>query len=206
MTRLLTKRLFTEADLALPEIQSFHCGDERWDREVAGWIKSASGGNSVVEDMRRFGTEVWLYRDDQGELVGFSSLGQTTYTWPVGSKRKERVQVIPFIGVHAKFKGEPKDAKRDDKYAYQILDDLLACAAEKALSGGLFALLVLSVDDQNKRAIRFYENRDFFDLKIPRVDTAAGITYMRMARYLDDLVAQLREEQDETSGDPPTGA
>src|SRR3984957_21242955 len=99
MTRLLTKHVFTAADLSLPEVRNFHCGDERWDLEVSEWIKSASGDNSVIEDMNRFGTEVWLHRDDQGALVGFSSLGETKYTWPVGSKKKEIVSVIPFIGV-----------------------------------------------------------------------------------------------------------
>lgn len=193
MTRLLTKTPFTEADLSLPEIQSFHCGEERWDKEVAEWIKAPAGENSVVEDMKRYGTEVWLYRDDQSKLVGFSSLGQTKYTWPVGSKKKEKVNVIPFIGVHADFKGEPKDAERDDKYAYQILDDLLATAADRALESGVYALIVLSVDDQNRRAIRFYENREFVDLKIPREDAEKGIVYLRMARQLDDLVAELRK-------------
>ena len=139
MTRLLTKKPFTEADLEMPEIQAFDCGPDRWDIEVATWIKSASGDNSVIEDMKRFGTEVWLFRDDQGKLVGFSSLGQTKYTWPVGSKKKETVNVIPFVGVHKDFKGEPKEAERDDKYAYQILDDLLAETAVRALTSGVYA-------------------------------------------------------------------
>ena len=42
MTRLLTKTAFTAVDQALPEIQSFHCGEERWDKEVTEWIKSLS--------------------------------------------------------------------------------------------------------------------------------------------------------------------
>ena len=45
-----------------------------------------------------------------------------------------------------------------------------------------------------------YENREFVDLKMPRVDAAVGITYMRMARDLSDLVAQLREEPGEPTG------
>jgi hypothetical protein len=45
-----------------------------------------------------------------------------------------------------------------------------------------------------KHVFTEYENREFFDLKIPRVDAAAGITYMRMARCLDDLVAQFGTE------------
>lgn len=76
--------------------------------------------------MRDYGTEVWLYRDDQGELVGLASLGRTKYIWPLGGKKMETVLAIPVLGVREKFKGEPKGADRDDNYAYQILDDLLA--------------------------------------------------------------------------------
>lgn len=194
MASLLTKQVFTASDLGLPEVQQFHCGDEPWDREVADWIKSASGENSVIEDMKRFGTEVWLHRDEQGVLVGYSSLGETKYTWPIGTKKKEVVSLIAFIGVHEQFKGMPKDAERDDKYAYQILDELLAYAAEKTLSGQRYSLVVLSVDERNTRAIRFYEYREFFDLKIPRLDKEKNITYKRMARHLDDLIEQLRSD------------
>jgi ribosomal protein S18 acetylase RimI-like enzyme len=177
MVRLLTKYPFSEADIALPEVQAFDCGDAPWDVEVAEWIKSRSGDNSVLEDKRRFGTEVWLYRDEDGRLVGYGSLGQTKYTWPVGTKRKEIVSVIPFIGVERAFHGEPRDAAdRNDKYAYQILDDLLDHAAGITTR---FPLVALSVDDRNTRAIKFYQYKGFVDLKIPRV--VAGVTYVRMA-------------------------
>ena len=181
MVRLLTKYPFSEADIALPEVQAFDCGDDPWDLEVAEWIESRSGDNSVLEDMKQFGTEVWLYRDEDGLLVGYSSLGQTKYTWPVGTKKKETVSVIPFIGVQRGFRGEPRDAvDRNDKYAYQILDDLLAYAAGIKTR---FPLVALSVDDRNTRAIRFYRHRGFVDLKIPKV--VAGVSYMRMAIPLD---------------------
>ena len=86
MITVLKKTPFTELDLGFPEVQTFSCGGERWDVEVAEWIKSRSGPNSVLEDIERFGTEVWLYRTADGHLVGFSSLGQTTYIWPPKSK------------------------------------------------------------------------------------------------------------------------
>ena len=162
MVRLLTKYTFSEADIGLPEVQAFDCGDDPWDLEVAEWIKSPSGDNSVLEDMKQFGTEVWLHRDEDGQLVGYSSLGQTKYTWPVGTKKKETVNVIPFIGVQKEFQGEPKDAEdRNDKYAYQILDELLSYAAGIR---NRFPLIALSVDVRNTRAIKFYRHRGFEDL------------------------------------------
>jgi hypothetical protein len=108
MVRLLKKYTFSEADVALPEVQAFYCGDEPWDREVTEWIKSATGDNSVLEDMKQFGTEVWLHRDENGMLVGYSSLGETKYTWPVGSKKKEVVNVLPCIGSRSSSRASPK--------------------------------------------------------------------------------------------------
>jgi hypothetical protein len=58
MSRLLKKYRFKETDLDLAEVQNFFCGPHRWEEEVAAWIKSRSGDNSVLEDIRQFGIEV----------------------------------------------------------------------------------------------------------------------------------------------------
>ena len=201
MVRLLTKYPFSEPDIDLPEVQAFDCGGAPWDIEVAEWFESRSGQNSVLEDMKRFGTEVWLHRDEDGRLVGYSSLGQTKYTWPVGTKNKETVNVIPFIGVQKQFQGEPRDAEnQDDKYAYQILDELLSCAAGK---WERFPLITLSVDDRNTRAIEFYRRRAFMDLKIPKF--VAGVTYLRMALPLDHLLARMRSDAVRGGNEPEQG-
>jgi hypothetical protein len=110
MARQLAKFRFKEADLDLPEIQSFTCGPNRWDEEVATWIKSREGDNSVLVDIQRFGIEVWLYRTEEGELVGFSSLGENTWRFPLPKGPKHLISYIPFIGVHERFQGEPRDA------------------------------------------------------------------------------------------------
>ena len=201
MSHLLKKYPFSKTDIDLPEVQAFDCGGNPWDLEVSGWIKSRSGNNSVLEDMEHFNIEVWLYRHDNGNLVGYSSLGKTTYTWPVSGKKKQIVSVLPFIGLRKQFQGEPKDAARkDDKYAYQILDDLLVSAAEKVLSDGRYPLIVLSADEKNTRALNYYAYREFIDLRIPRIDKQTGVTYIRMGRPLDDLVAQLRAQPQEDAG------
>lgn len=190
MVRLLKKHTFSPEDIDLPEVQAFYCGEEPWEVEVAEWVKSKAGPNSVLQDMAEYGTEVWLHRDEDGVLVGYSSLGTAEYTWPRKSKKKENVCVLPFIGVHKQFQGEPKEADRDDKYAYQILDELLVCAAEKVLAQNCYPVIILSVDDRNKRAIQFYVNREFEDTKMPK--RLPGVTYVRMHRPLDDLVEELR--------------
>src|SRR5436190_988917 len=112
----LLKFPFTATDIDLPEVQQFHCGGERWEREVAEWIKSRTGDNSVLEDIRRFGTEVWLYRTPDGALVGLGSLGSIRYSWPPKSKKKETVSLIPMLGIQDQFKGEPRNVPREDRY------------------------------------------------------------------------------------------
>jgi hypothetical protein len=185
MTRRLKKYAFSEADINLPEVQRFYCGEDHWAREVAEWIRSPSGENSVLEDMRNYGTEVWLYRDEDGVLVGYSSLGEQRFTWPVKSKKKELVNVIPFFGIQEPFQGEPRNGPREERYAHQITEDLLASAAGKT---DRYPLVVLSVDEENRRAIRFYEGWGFFNLKIPRVVEKKNVIYRRMARYLNDFM------------------
>jgi ribosomal protein S18 acetylase RimI-like enzyme len=195
MPPLLKKYRFQEADLDLPEVQGLNCGPNRWDQEVANWIKTRSGDSSVLEDMRRFGIEVWLYRTDEGELVGFSSLGENTWSFPLPKGPKHRISYIPFIGVEARFQGEPRDVARDDKYAYQILDDLIEYAAEKtAARPDLYPVIGLSVDQQNNRAIRFYLNRGFVDARSPREDRTTGVVFARMFLNIESLVQSWDEK------------
>jgi ribosomal protein S18 acetylase RimI-like enzyme len=194
MAGQLLKYRFQEADLDLAEVQGFTCGPNRWDKEVAEWIKSRSGDNSVLVDIQTYGIEVWLYRTEEGSLVGYSSLGENTWSLPLPKGPKYRISYIPFIGVHEHFQGEPRDAARDDKFAYQILDDLIEYAAEKtAKRTDLHPVIGLSVDQENRRAIKFYQNRGFVDARSPRTDKTSGVVYLRMFLNIEDLVQSYRE-------------
>jgi hypothetical protein len=110
MPRFLRKYRCTPADLTLPDVQGFHCGDERWEREVADWLKSPSGPNSAREDLHKYGTEVWLHRTEEGELVGVSSLGESQWSWPPPRGPKRRISIIPCVGLHKALQGQPRDA------------------------------------------------------------------------------------------------
>jgi ribosomal protein S18 acetylase RimI-like enzyme len=206
MPRLLRKYRLKESDLDLPEVQSFSCGANRWDQEVAAWIKSRAGDNSVLEDIRQFGIEVWLHRTEEGELVGFSSLGENTWSVPMPKGPKHLINYIPYIGIHERFQGEPRDAERDDKFAYQILDDLIEYAAAKtAARPDLSPFIGLSVDRENKRAIKFYQNRDFVDTRSPRQDKKTKVVYERWLLNIASLVASPTPPTTgaEASGDRP---
>jgi hypothetical protein len=110
--------------------------------------------------------------------------------FPAPERSKLLISYIPFIGIQHAFQGEPRDAARDDKFAYQILDDLIEYAAEKTAGRtDLYPAIGLSVDGDNKRAIRFYENRGFVNANTPRKDKRTGVVYERMFLNIASLVA-----------------
>ena len=116
---------FSESLLA--DVRDFDCGDERWQVEVARWIKDASADDCAVTWMRR-GTKVWLYRTDEGELVGYGSLGTTKWR-VVRDAPRQSVSIIPGIAVQRRFQGEPKQVPPDERFAYRIVADLISKAA-----------------------------------------------------------------------------
>lgn len=77
--------------------------------------------------------------------------------------------------MQTRFQGEPSDASREERFAYQIMRDLMA----KAVSHGT-NILGLFVDEDNTRAIKFYERIGFMALP------TGGKRYLRMYLYLRD--------------------
>jgi hypothetical protein len=141
----------------LGAVQHFDCGDRPWEREVAEWIKGRPVGDSVIEAMAKTpATRVWLYLSEDGSVVGFGSLGETTWRWP-DSKRSPRVRVgvIPMLGLDRLFQGKP-DGAGSGKYSYQILGDLLLKAREAG-----YALLGLFVHRDNAKAKALYLKAGF---------------------------------------------
>jgi hypothetical protein len=187
MLQLLKKTPFSAADLARPEVQAFTCGQERWEREVEEWIRSPSGTNSALEDMKEYGTEVWLHWTEEGELVGVSSLGENRWSWPPPKGPKRLINIIPCVGVHKNFHGEPRDAPPEERFAAQILDHLIYEATTKSHREPIIGLMV---DEKNGRAVRFHEKAGFQRLVKPHV--SGGVTYLRMAL---DISTFKREEQ-----------
>ncbi|MGO8745394.1 MAG: GNAT family N-acetyltransferase [Thermoguttaceae bacterium] len=155
----------------LPDVQDFSCGDDPWQAEVAQWLKGESDDNALQR--MAHGTEVWLYRNAQRDVVGYGSLGKTEWRWPPPNGPREIVSIIPYFGVQTRFQGEPRGGPRDERFGYQIMRDLLA----KALRHGT-RILGLFVDADNGRAVRFYEHVGFVTLP------PAGKKYLRMYLYL----------------------
>ncbi len=135
--------------------------------------------------MKKFGTEVWLHRTEDGVLVGISSLGENYWKWPPPNGAKKLISIIPCVGLHKEFFGEPRDAASEMRYAAQILDHLIYEAATKTHRMPIIGLMV---DEQNSRAIRFYEKEGF--VQLPSTHKSGGIVYKRMALDISGLVNQ----------------
>jgi ribosomal protein S18 acetylase RimI-like enzyme len=148
---------FTEADQA--RLAGFSCGDEVWSKHVTEWIL----GSDVFDSMKR-GTRVWLFETEQGNIVGFGSIGSSVWRWPPPDGTQTNILLIPMLGIDAHFQGQPADPEW--RYSRQIMAHLLAegqrIAREWPEHAGLRPQwLVLQVRADNARAIRFYERCGF---------------------------------------------
>ena len=81
----------------LPEVEHFRCGGSMCGLNAAKWLK---GNPSVTEEcalsvMEKFGTDVWLYKTEEGELVGFASLGPARWRLPNSDSPRKDVSIIP---------------------------------------------------------------------------------------------------------------
>jgi len=165
-------RLFTQrfSPSLLDAVRDFHCGSDPWEVEVAQWIKEPEADDCAVAWMR-CGTEVWLYRTDDGQVVGYGSLGTSMWRMQHSAPR-EPVCIIPAFAVASRFKGEPRSRPPEQRYAAQIMGDLIAKAASLGPR-----ILGLFVDKRNARAIAFYRRLGFQSIPDD------GGQYMRM--FLD---------------------
>ena len=116
---------FKEADQA--RLAGFSCGDEAWSRHVAEWIR----GSDVLDSMK-MGTKVWLFENAEGVIVGFGSVGRTTWRWPPPDGSPTTVMLIPMLGLGTRFHGQPPDP--DWRFARQVMSHLINTATQHARS------------------------------------------------------------------------
>lgn len=148
----LTSELFDASKL--PLLSNFDCGDCDHGKIATAWIKCVDPADSALSDMAKRQTEVFLYFEDDGTVVGFGSVGKTTYN-------KKRVRhtwsIIPHLGIDVRFRRKPDGVAKRDRYASQILDDLIEiCRDEHGTD-----TLTLKVEHTNVGAIRLYEFHGF---------------------------------------------
>lgn len=159
MPRLI-RIAFTQDDIAA--VQGFSCGDKPWEQYLADWIQGRlTGGDSVLESFDS-GTKVWLYLTPDGDIVGYGSLGVTTWYYPNPAGGEQwTIGIIPAFAVNAPFHGKPLGPWQQ-RYSTEILADLIQAATDNYQAGfppdpalGLF------VDTRNERAIPRYKDLGF---------------------------------------------
>jgi RimJ/RimL family protein N-acetyltransferase len=158
----------------LPLVDSFHCGDEPHERELADWIRQ-----EAVPAMAR-GCNVWLYATPEKQIVGFGSLTTTRWSYPDPSSKRAAMALIPAVAIQTLFWGKP-DGPREGRYSTQILDHLIV---EAARLEGILPVLGLFVHPANQRAVKVYERAGFQPYTQTYTDKATGVIYSSMIRGL----------------------
>ncbi len=165
---------FQEADQ--DRLAGFCCGTEHYADYLREWIQ----GSEVSDSLKR-GTQVWLFENTVGQIVGYGSLGRTRWRWPLPDGKYDYLQILPALAVAEDFQGRPPD--KDWRYSVQILSHLIAEAefnyrASLETKKPLLAWLVLMVHNDNQRGIRFYQTIGF-EL-IPHLERRHGHLVMKL--------------------------
>lgn len=145
------------------------------------YIKADLPTKGALYDIQQERATVFLYGNEAGELVGFASYG--TNLWPVaGHKRK--VHHLVACGIDKRLRRKP-DGPREERYAAQIVDDIVAHA--RAIDPDkVFPALTLFVHPDNIGAKRLYEGAGIKLFPHTYPDKASGIVYEGMAVSLTD--------------------
>ena len=163
--------IFTKADQE--ELVGFSCGDSTQGKFCTQWIL----GSDVFDSMKR-GTTVWLFRNQEGKVVGYGSLGIVRWRWPLSDPEGKYTKnlYIPMLGIDKNFQGQPTDTEW--RFSHQIMNHLIAAAYEinQQLDNPLDWVLLMVAPD-NTGAIKLYEHFDF-EL-IPNVTRGPGLRVMQ---------------------------
>lgn len=157
----------------LPKLVTFSCGTEEWQAEVSDWLKLPPGEGGAADEVAD-GGRVWLYYNENGEVVGVGSLGVTLQRHPGTGVENTPASVIPYVGLDTKFQGKG--------YSTPILRDLLAEAMADAEQR---PIVVLQVHYGNQAAERLYRDKyGFTDISDYQPDPQTGRIYKWMGLAL----------------------
>jgi len=132
----LIKSLDFGEDL-LPLVEDFDCtsGDSTriWEQEINDWIRmdpiKGDGAIFSLRQKKKKKVQVWLYLTETDDLIGYGSLGETSWPDPTVTDWNEKLprkamSLIPAVGVDRFYQGKPEDAEKGERYADMILKDL----------------------------------------------------------------------------------
>lgn len=157
----------------LPLVADFEFGSEPFDVEIATWLREDS-----VQAVAR-GTQIWLYANSAGQIIGYGSLGTSNWRYPDPDSRR----VTLAVGLRKEFQGCPPGVPREERYSSQIMLHLTAEAERfepKVPAVGLY------VHRDNLRAAKLYERYGFVLFHTSYTDPTTGTEYQGYIRKLPD--------------------
>jgi ribosomal protein S18 acetylase RimI-like enzyme len=170
----LSKRLLKRADLDDAAVAEFDCGSLPRDLELAEFLQLAE----TIDEVERGELLVWLFYNSSDEMVGFSSLGRSAWSYPGPRDSKVPIQIIPCLAVATVHQGK--------KHSREILDGTIAEAIDRREA--VSDILGLFVHVENSVAAGLYRKSLFDDFGKPReID---GQLYQRMILKLADAEAE----------------
>ena len=175
-------------------VSDFDCRESQdrdatpWEAEINEWIKAdPSTKDGARYRTRRKECKVWLYLNEDDDLVGYGSLGRSK--WPdvgtdpiVPNLVMTPITLIPALGVQTQFQGRPEGVLPAEKYAGQILNHLIYEARWKLTERQ--PCLALYVHPDNERAIKFYRKMEFRDFPQTWANPDNGAIYRSMVLKL----------------------
>jgi len=180
------ERVQFTADL-LPGVQHFDCGSEPWELIVSEYLKAPANepdsavASTLLPNNHPHHARVWLYINQDGELVGFGALAKGNQRYPKPKDDPIPVSVLTYLAIDKRFHGKP-EVPSEQRYATRILRSLIDEAKYTAVDR---PLLILFVDESNEKAIRFYQRAGFAELHKPYKDKATGRLHKRMYLVLE---------------------
>ncbi len=168
---MLSTLKFDESQLF--RANSFRCGDEPWEIEVADWIKAEAGKGGALDDVANGKCDVWLYLNETGDVVGFSSLGATKWKYPQNSSQRQQINVIPNVAIASDFQGRG--------HFRTVMEHLFAQAKKRSER---LPLIGLFVDPRNSAAIDIYKRFGFETFHHDYYDPDTGVRYISMIAAL----------------------
>lgn len=133
--------------LARESVRQFDCGDEPWEKEITDWLHAPAGGGGASDDLAN-GSDIGLYLNDAGELVGVGAFAPSRVGWPKPNSDLIPAWCITMLGVDRHHQRK--------KYGHVILGDLL----RRILDTGTDPIAVLYVR-VGSPAINFYTSHNF---------------------------------------------
>jgi ribosomal protein S18 acetylase RimI-like enzyme len=191
----ILKRISFDKDL-IPLVHDFDCAPEYpptfWEEEINEWIRLDPSAKDGALYYLAKGTEVWLYANEDDDIVGYGSLCNSNWPDPavvqqVPKLKRVPISLIPAVGIDRRFQGGPEGAETAERYSTKIMNHLVFAARRHT---DRQSFLGLYVHPANEKAIKLYRRMQFGPFTQKYRHEKAGVDYVSMILRLADYPFQ----------------